>query len=145
MKIVLQRVKKAKVTVDGTIAGAINRGILILLGVQKDDSEEQADFLVGKCIELRIFPDEDYKMNRSLKDVGGEALVVSQFTLYGDCKKGRRPSYTNAAPPEKGERLYEYFVEKMKEQGVRVETGVFGAMMDVDLINDGPVTIILER
>ena len=145
MKIVLQRVKQAKVTVDGSIIGSIGKGILILLGVHRDDSEEQADFLVNKCTELRIFSDEDYKMNRSLMDVGGEALVVSQFTLYGNCKKGRRPSYTHAAPPEKGEQLYEYFVAKMKEQGVHVETGRFGAMMDVELVNDGPVTILLER
>ena len=145
MKIVLQRVKRAKVTVDNKVTGEIKRGILILLGVHKDDSEPQADFLVNKCIDLRIFPDDDNKMNRSLQDVNGEALIVSQFTLYGNCKKGRRPSYTNAAPPEKGERLYEYFVGKMREQGVAVQTGIFGAMMDVELVNDGPVTIILER
>ena len=145
MKIVLQRVKSASVTVDGTITGSIQKGILILLGVHKDDTEAQADFLAAKCAELRIFPDEEYKMNRSLHDVNGEVLVVSQFTLYGNCKKGRRPSYTNAAPPEKGEQLYEYFVKKMKEHADVVETGIFGAMMDVKLVNDGPVTIILER
>ena len=145
MKIVLQRVKQAKVTVDNKVTGEINRGMLILLGVHKDDSEQQADFLVNKCIELRIFPDDEHKMNLSLQDVNGEALIVSQFTLYGNCKKGRRPSYTDAAPPEKGERLYEYFIEKMREQSIAVQTGIFGAMMDVELINDGPVTIILER
>ncbi len=145
MKIVLQRVKQAKVTVDDKITGSINKGILILLGIHKDDSEQQADFLVKKCVDLRIFPDEDYKMNLSLNDVNGEALIVSQFTLYGDCRKGRRPSYTNAAPPEKGKKLYKYFVEKMKEQDIPVQTGVFGAMMDVELVNDGPVTVVLEH
>ncbi len=145
MKIVLQRVKSASVTVDGTTTGSIRKGILILLGVHKDDTKEQADFLAAKCADLRIFPDEEYKMNRSLKDVNGEVLVVSQFTLYGNCKKGRRPSYTNAATPQKGEQLYEYFVDKMKERAKVVETGIFGAMMDVELVNDGPVTIILEK
>ena len=145
MKIVLQRIKRAHVTVDGKITGSINKGILILLGVHKDDTELQADFLAAKCAELRIFPDSERKMNLSLYDVNGEVLVVSQFTLYGDCKKGRRPSYTNAAPPDKGERLYEYFVEKMKEHARIVQTGIFGAMMDVELVNDGPVTIILEK
>ena len=145
MKIVLQRVKRAQVTVDGKITGSINKGILILLGVHNDDTEQQADFLAAKCAELRIFPDSEKKMNLSLNDVDGEALVVSQFTLYGDCRKGRRPSYTNAAPPDKGERLYEYFVGKMKEHARVVQTGIFGAMMDVELVNDGPVTIILEK
>lgn len=145
MKIVLQRVKSASVTVDGTITGSIRKGMLILLGVHKDDTKEQADFLAAKCADLRIFPDDEYKMNRSLKDVNGEVLVVSQFTLYGNCKKGRRPSYTNAAPPDKGEQLYEYFVNKMKEHADVVQTGIFGAMMDVELVNDGPVTIILEK
>ncbi len=145
MKIVLQRVKSASVTVDGTITGSIRKGILILLGVHKDDTEEQADFLAAKCADLRIFPDDEYKMNRSLNDVNGEVLVVSQFTLYGNCRKGRRPSYINAARPEKGEELYEYFVRKMKGHAEVVKTGIFGAMMDVELVNDGPVTIILEK
>lgn len=145
MKIVLQRVQRAQVTVDGKITGSINKGILILLGVHKDDTEEQADFLAAKCADLRIFSDDQGKMNLSLKEVNGEALVVSQFTLYGNCRKGRRPSYTDAALPDKGEQLYEYFVKKMKEQVTVVQTGIFGAMMDVELINDGPVTIILER
>ena len=145
MKIVLQRVKHAKVTVDGKISGSINNGILILLGVHKDDTEQEANFLAAKCAELRIFPDSERKMNLSLHDVNGEVLVVSQFTLYGNCKKGRRPSYVHAASPDKGERLYEYFVERMKEHAKVVQTGIFGAMMDVELVNDGPVTIILER
>jgi len=145
MKIVLQRVKNAQVTIDGKTAGSINKGILILLGVHKDDTEEQADFLAAKCAELRIFSDADGKMNLSLNEVNGEALVVSQFTLYGDCRKGRRPSYTDAAPPDKGNRLYEYFVNRLKEHVRVVQTGVFGAMMDVSLVNDGPVTIVMER
>ena len=145
MKIVLQRVNRARVTINGKIAGSINKGILILLGIHKDDTEQHADFLAAKCAELRIFPDSERKMNLSLNDVDGEVLVVSQFTLYGDCRKGRRPSYTDAAPPDKGERLYGYFVGKMKEQARVVQTGIFGAMMDVELVNDGPVTIILER
>ena len=145
MKIVLQRVKRAQVTVDGKITGSINKGILILLGVHNDDTEQQADFLAAKCAELRIFPDSEGKMNLSLNDVDGEALVVSQFTLYGNCRKGRRPSYTNAAPPDKGEMLYDYFVEKMRGHARVVQTGIFGAMMDVELVNDGPVTIILEK
>ena len=145
MKIVLQRVKRAQVTVDGEITGSINNGILILLGVHKDDTEQQANFLAAKCAELRIFPDSERKMNLSLHDVNGEVLVVSQFTLYGNCKKGRRPSYVHAASPDKGERLYEYFVERMKEYAKVVQTGIFGAMMDVELVNDGPVTIIIEK
>lgn len=145
MKIVLQRVKRAHVTVESKITGSINKGILILLGVHNDDTEQQADFLAAKCAELRIFPDSEKKMNLSLNDVDGEALVVSQFTLYGNCRKGRRPSYTNAAPPDKGERLYDYFVEKMRGHARVVQTGIFGAMMDVELVNDGPVTIILEK
>ncbi len=145
MKLVIQRVKRAKVTVDGTVTGSIDQGLLILLGVHRDDTEEQADFLAKKCVELRIFPDDEYKMNLSLHEVNGAVLVVSQFTLYGNCNKGRRPSYVHAAPPEKGNRLYEYFVNKMKEYVAVVETGIFGAMMDVELVNDGPVTIILER
>ncbi len=145
MKVVLQRVKQARVTVDEKTTGSINKGILILLGVHRDDTPQQADFLVTKSIDLRIFPDDEGKMNRSLKDVNGGVLVVSQFTLFADCRKGRRPSYVNAAPPEKGEELYNYFVTKMKEQVEVVETGIFGAMMDVELVNDGPVTIILEK
>jgi D-aminoacyl-tRNA deacylase len=144
MRIVLQRVKKASVTVNGTKAGSINAGILILLAVHKDDTPAQADYLAEKCANLRIFSDHEGKMNRSLADTGGGALVVSQFTLYGDCSKGRRPSFTGAADPAKGNELYEYFVGKLKALCPDVKTGVFGAMMDVELVNDGPVTFVLD-
>jgi D-tyrosyl-tRNA(Tyr) deacylase len=145
MRIVLQRVKTASVSINGQIVGTIGPGILVLLGVHKDDVPEKADFLAAKCVDIRIFSDEQGKMNRSLMDTGGEALVVSQFTLFGDCSKGRRPSFIEAAPPEKGKALYEYFVQRMKERVKKVETGVFGAMMDVMLVNDGPVTLVLEK
>ncbi|MFW6254848.1 MAG: D-aminoacyl-tRNA deacylase [Chitinivibrionales bacterium] len=145
MRIVLQRVKKASVTIDGSMVSRIGPGILILLGVHRDDSAEHADFLAAKCADVRIFNDEEGKMNRSLKDVGGAALVVSQFTLYGDCSKGRRPSFIEAAGPEKGDELYRYFVEQLKKQISIVETGQFGAAMEVTLINDGPVTLVLEK
>jgi D-aminoacyl-tRNA deacylase len=145
MRIVLQRVKTARVIINGQSAGSIGPGILILLGIHIDDTPEKADFLAVKCADLRIFSDEQGKMNLSLIDIGGEALVVSQFTLFGDCSKGRRPSFIEAAPPEKGKMLYEYFVKKMKERVNKVETGVFGAMMDVELVNDGPVTLVLEK
>ncbi|MGA3052328.1 MAG: D-aminoacyl-tRNA deacylase [Chitinispirillaceae bacterium] len=145
MKIILQRVKSASVKIDGSAISAINRGILILLGVHKDDTAEKADFLAAKCANLRIFPDEQGKMNRSLKEIDGEALVVSQFTLFGDCSRGRRPSFIDAAPPDKGRELYEHFIDCMKQQVRIVATGVFGAMMEVELVNDGPVTLILER
>jgi D-tyrosyl-tRNA(Tyr) deacylase len=145
MRIVLQRVKTANVSINGKTVGSIGPGILVLLGVHKDDTPEKADFLAAKCADLRIFSDEQRKMNRSLSDIGGEALVVSQFTLFGDCSKGRRPSFAEAAPPNKGKILYEYFVQRMRERVKKVETGVFGAMMDVELVNDGPVTLILEK
>ncbi len=145
MRIVLQRVKSARVSVGGNSVGAIGPGLLILLGVHVNDTPAQADFLAAKCAELRVFSDSEGKMNRSLKEVGGGALVVSQFTLLGDCRKGRRPSYTDAAPPEKGTMLYEHFVRKMKEHITVVETGTFGAMMQVELVNDGPVTLVLDR
>jgi len=118
---------------------------MLLLGVHKDDTPEKADFLAQKCADLRIFPDQDGKMNLSLKDIDGEALVISQFTLLGDCSKGRRPSFIDAAPPEKGNRLYTYFVNRLKTHLRKVETGVFGAMMEVELVNDGPVTFVLEK
>jgi D-tyrosyl-tRNA(Tyr) deacylase len=144
LRIVLQRVKKASVSVEGKVTGSINTGILIFLGVHKDDTSTQADQLAEKCSVLRIFSDESGKMNRSLADINGAVLVVSQFTLLGDCGKGRRPSFTEAADPAKGNELYNYFVDKMKTFCSRVETGVFGAMMDVELINDGPVTFVLD-
>jgi len=144
MVIVLQRVSTADVSVDGKVVGSIGRGLLILIGVHKDDGEAAADFLAAKCADLRIFPDDSGKMNLSLKDINGEALAISQFTLLGNCSKGRRPNFTEAAPSEKGRELYQRFVEKLKEQVQKVETGIFGADMKVSLLNDGPVTIVIE-
>jgi D-tyrosyl-tRNA(Tyr) deacylase len=145
MKIVLQRVRCACVNVDGKCVGEIGKGLLLLLGVHTSDTTSEADFLVDKCVDLRIFSDSENKMNLSLTDVKGEVLVVSQFTLYGNCSKGRRPSFIEAAPPQKGNELYSYFVEKMKTRCRHVATGIFGAMMDVELVNDGPVTLVLEK
>lgn len=144
MRAVLQRVKRAKVTVDGEVTGEIGQGILILLGVGAGDSEDEVKFLVEKTINLRIFSDADGKMNLSVQDVGGSLLVVSQFTLYADTRKGRRPSYIYAASPDEANRLYEVFVAEARKQISKVETGRFQAMMDVELVNDGPVTIILD-
>ena len=144
MKAVLQRVSRAKVSVDGEISGAIDQGLLVLLGVGAGDSEADATFLLEKIVNLRIFNDENGKMNLSVIDVSGGLLVVSQFTLYADTRKGRRPSYTGAASPDNANRLYEFFVEAARNYVTRVETGRFQAMMDVDLVNDGPVTIILD-
>jgi D-tyrosyl-tRNA(Tyr) deacylase len=144
MKAVLQRVSEASVSVDGAVVGAIGRGILVLLGVEKGDGERDADWLVRKAVELRIFEDEAGKMNRSLQEVGGGLLAVSQFTLAGNCGKGRRPSFDTAAPPEEGRRLYELFVEGVRQAGVPVATGIFQADMQVALINDGPVTFLLD-
>ena len=141
---VIQRVVRASVTIAGATRGCIEEGLVILLGVSKGDTDADADFLVDKIAGLRIFPDEDGKMNISLMDSGGAALVVSQFTLCGDWRKGRRPSFINAAEPEEGKRLYEYFCNSMGALGVLVETGEFCAMMDVSLINDGPVTFVLD-
>jgi len=144
MRAVVQRVKACSVEVDGDLVGKIDRGLLILIGVAKEDHTSDADYLSGKIANLRIFEDENGKMNRSLIDVGGEALVVSQFTLLGDCRKGRRPSFINAADPVKADALYTYFTKQIGNKGIRVQTGRFQAMMDVTLINNGPVTIILE-
>jgi D-tyrosyl-tRNA(Tyr) deacylase len=145
MKLILQRVKKASVSINGSVTGNIGQGLLILIGVHGQDTTKTADFLAKKCSELRIFSDQNDKMNLSVKDIDGEALVVSQFTLLADCSKGRRPNFTSAANPEKGNQLYNYFVNRLREQIRRVETGVFGANMQVELINDGPVTLILEK
>jgi D-tyrosyl-tRNA(Tyr) deacylase len=141
---VVQRVSRAKVTVDGEVVGEIGRGLLVLLGVTHNDAEADADYLVDKVINLRIFDDGEGKMNLSLVDINGEMLVVSQFTLYGDTRRGRRPSFIDAAPGGEARVLYEYFVAKAKETIARVATGQFGEMMDVELVNDGPVTIILN-
>lgn len=144
MRAVVQRVSRSEVTVDGRTTGKISKGLLVLLGVTHGDTSKDVDYIVDKTINLRIFEDENDKMNLSLKDIGGEMLAVSQFTLYGDCRKGRRPSFTNAAAPEEADKLYQEFVKKVSEQGINTETGEFGAHMMVDLVNDGPVTILLE-
>jgi D-tyrosyl-tRNA(Tyr) deacylase len=144
MKAVLQRVSEARVVVDGTIVGEIGTGTLVLLAVEKGDSERDADWLAKKIVELRMFSDEEGKMNLSLGDVGGSILAISQFTLAGNCTKGRRPSFVDAAPPDEGKRLYEYFVAKTTASGIPVATGIFQADMKVGLVNDGPVTFILE-
>ena len=144
MRAVLQRVKRASVTVDGQIVGQIGQGILVLLGVEQGDSEAGARQLADKTVDLRIFDDAQGKMNLSLTEVNGGLLVVSQFTLLGDCRKGRRPSFIAAAPPELAEKLYETFIAAAGIRGIAVATGKFRAMMDVDLVNDGPVTLILE-
>jgi D-tyrosyl-tRNA(Tyr) deacylase len=144
MKSVIQRVSRAKVEVDGVVAGEIGAGLLVLLGAARGDTPADADFLAEKILNLRIFPDDAGKMNRSLLDTGGSLLVVSQFTLYGDCRKGRRPSFDQAAPPEEARTLYEYFLSAVRRLCPRVETGVFQAHMEVSLKNDGPVTLIVE-
>lgn len=145
MKLVVQRVKNAKVEVDEKTVGSINQGFLVLLGVTHTDTRSKADYLVKKLCNLRVFEDENGKMNLGLKDVEGELLIVSQFTLYADCTQGNRPSFTNAAKPDVANELYEYFCEKCREQNIKVEKGIFGADMKVSLLNDGPVTIILEK
>lgn len=144
MRAVIQRVTQGSVTVGDATTGAIGHGLLVLLGVARGDESKDADYLCGKIINLRIFEDDKGKMNRSLLDTGGEMLVVSQFTLLGDCRKGRRPSFVQAAEPETANRLYERVVDQARQAGVRVQTGEFGAMMAVSLINDGPVTLIIE-
>ena len=144
MRAVLQRVTRASVTVDDQTVGAIDHGLLVLLGAGKDDGPEDLDWILRKLLGLRIFADESGRMNLSVQDVGGALLVVSQFTLYGDCRRGRRPSFDQALEPVQAEALYEEFVLRARQQGVPVETGRFGAMMQVDLINDGPVTLLLD-
>lgn len=144
MRALVQRVSEAKVDVDGVTVGSIGKGFLVLLGVGQNDSEEQIEKLWGKISKMRIFEDENHKTNLSLTDVSGELLVVSQFTLYANCKKGNRPSFTEAGAPDEANRLYELFVERARRDVPRVETGVFGAMMDVSLVNDGPFTIWLD-
>ena len=143
MRAVVQRVASSKVIVDESTIGEINKGLLILLGVTHEDTSKDVDYLLDKIVNLRIFEDENDKMNLSLKDVNGELLVVSQFTLYGDCRKGRRPNFTNAAKPDLATSLYEEFIDKAKKEGIKVGTGKFGAHMMVDLVNDGPVTILI--
>ncbi len=146
MRIVLQRVKNASVTVEGERISGIGAGLLLLVGVAQGDGEAEADWLAEKVAGLRIFGDENGKMNLGVRDVGGEVLAVSQFTLLADTRKGKRPSFVGAAPPEEAEQLFDYFCERLRAAGIgSVETGSFGAMMDVALVNDGPVTIVLER
>ena len=145
MKALIQRVKSASVSIDGQIYSQINKGLLIFLGVEKDDTTPNADWLVSKILKLRIFEDDNEKMNLSVSDICGEILVVSQFTLAGDCKKGTRPSFDNAKPPQEANELYEYFVSELKKSPLNIQTGVFRAMMDISLINDGPVTFMLEH
>lgn len=145
MKLVVQRVKNAKVEVKGKIVGSIEKGFLVLIGITHTDTKEIADYLVKKLCNLRVFEDENEKMNLNIQDVGGSLLIVSQFTIYADCKGGNRPSFVNAAKPDFANDMYEYFCNKCKENGLKVETGIFGENMQVSLLNDGPVTIILEK
>ena len=145
MRIVLQRVSRAKVTVEGRVTGEIGRGLLLLAGFTQGDTDEALAWMAKKVVALRVFPDDEGKMNRSVEEIDGAILVVSQFTLYGDARKGRRPSFIEAARPEVAIPLYERFVEMLRATGLPLGTGEFGAMMEVELVNDGPVTLILER
>lgn len=144
MRLVIQRVREARVTVNDGVTGSIRTGLLVFLGVSRTDTVEDADYLTGKLLGLRIFPDEEGKMNRNVQEADGSLLIVSQFTLYGDCRKGRRPSFDQAAPPDQAQDLYNYFVESAKRGPVPVETGVFQAIMQVHIVNDGPVTILID-
>ena len=144
MRAIVQRVKSANVQIDGQLVAEIESGLLIFLGISIDDQQSDIDYLIRKIANLRIFRDDDLRMNKSLLDVGGQALVVSQFTLYGDCRKGRRPNFSQAAKPEKAHQLYQVFVNQLLHLGVDVKTGVFQATMEVELTNDGPITILLD-
>ena len=144
MKIVIQRVLKSEVTINGTEKRKIGKGFLLLVGITDSDTKKDAEFLAEKCCGLRVFEDDDGKMNVSLKDAGGELMIVSNFTLYADCRKGKRPSFTDAARPEYSAPLYEYFVKKCKEYGINVQTGEFGADMQIDMVCDGPITLVIE-
>ena len=144
MRVVIQRVKSASVTVEGEVVSEIGKGLLVFLGVAQEDTPAEVDYMASKIANLRIFEDDEGRMNLSILDIGGEALVVSQFTLYGDCRKGRRPSFIHAARPEKADPLYQAFMDEISQLGVPVKAGIFQAMMDVKLINDGPVTMMLD-
>jgi D-tyrosyl-tRNA(Tyr) deacylase len=144
MRVIVQRSKEASVTVAGEVVGQIEHGLVLLVGITHEDTEKEVEFVADKIAHLRIFEDEEGKMNHSVLEKGGQILSISQFTLYGDCRKGRRPNFMAAARPEQAEPLYNLFNEKLREKGLRVETGVFGAMMDVSLVNHGPVTLIVE-
>ena len=147
MRVIIQRVKSSQVTINEEIIGKIARGLNLLVGIADNDTETELDWMVRKCLELRLFPDSEGgdRWQKSVQEIGGELLVVSQFTLYGDCRKGRRPSFERSATPTTAEKLYNLFVEKLRDSGLRVETGKFGAMMQVSIENDGPVTLLLER
>lgn len=145
MRLLIQRVSKASVKVEGECVGKINKGFLVFLGITHGDTKENVDYLVNKLYNLRVFEDENEKMNLSIKDINGEILIVSQFTLYADTSHGNRPSFINAAKPYEANELYEYFIEKAKQTGLKIEAGIFGADMKVELLNDGPVTILLEK
>ena len=146
MRVIIQRVKSSSVKVEGEIIGQIDRGLNLLVGIAATDTEAELDWITRKCLELRLFPDDANKpWSKSVIDIQGEILVISQFTLYGDCRKGRRPSFSGSAAPDIAEPLYNSFVAKLKQSGLKIATGKFGAMMEVDIINDGPVTLILER
>lgn len=144
MRALVQRVSRGSVKVDDKVVGEIGHGLVILLGISHDDGTAEVNFVADKCVNLRIFEDEAGKMNRSLLEVGGEALIISQFTLYGDCRKGRRPGFNDAALPEHAIPLYEEFIERVDESGVKTATGIFGASMQVEIINEGPVTLLVE-
>ena len=144
MRFVIQRVERAKVTVEGKVSGEIGNGYVVLVGLLPTDDDKVMDYLLDKLVNLRIYEDENDKLNLSLKDIGGEILIVPNFTLYGDARKGRRPSYAKAAPPDEAEKLFDRFVEKAKETGLNVQTGIFRTHMKVELVNDGPVTILLD-
>lgn len=144
MKVVIQRVKEANVKVEGNVVGEISEGLMLLIGIDENDENDDADWLVKKIVDLRIFSDEDGKMNLSVKDISGEILCISQFTLLSDYKKGNRPSYIKAAKPDKAIPMFEYFKEEIKKSGLKIESGIFGADMKVSLLNDGPVTLVLD-
>lgn len=148
MRVVIQRVESSQVTVNGEVVGKIGRGLNLLVGIADSDTEAELDWMARKCLDLRLFPDTDTSNERwekSVQEIRGELLVVSQFTLYGECRKGRRPSFTRSAAPESAKQLYEQFVDKLRQSGLQVETGEFGAKMQVSIENDGPVTLLLER
>lgn len=145
MRLLIQRVSKASVKVEEKCVGKINKGFLVFLGITHEDTKDNVDYLVNKLYNLRVFEDENEKMNLSIKDINGEILIVSQFTLYADTSHGNRPSFINAAKPDKANEFYKYFIEKAKQTGLKIEAGIFGADMKVELLNDGPVTILLEK